>query len=162
MSAEQKRIAQPSLSTFHAQDSDPGTDHKQTQFQKTYRELLQARTLLEELGRKVKPKFVLSPKDSNKATKVANPRKTATIIHHIHTPQGQTLAATTDISIQFERYYSDLYNLSPVSHTSDNMRPYSTVIQDFLNLHCPRPISHFADRKRDGMLTYEEFKLAIK
>lgn len=91
--------------------------HKQSHEQKTYQELLQAWMAPSEfLGRKTERKFTLTQKlfyeQGNKSSKLLarawQALKAATTVHIICTPQNCILDASTDITTQFEQYYTKL------------------------------------------------------
>lgn len=148
------------------------TNNKQSQAQQTYQELIQVWSmLLDKLGRKVKCKFIRKSQKlfyecGNKSGKflarALQAKKAVNTIHHLRSPQGQTLTASTDIATQFECFYPELYNLPGAPRPVTELNPHQGAKPEFLNLYCPKPITQTTAHEIDKPLTLEEFKLSVK
>ena len=82
-------------------------------------------------------------------------------IHSINDPTGKKLTCTSDITRQFQKFYSNLYNLRDTTPKFDSSSRRS-MITDFLSSYCPKPIDPKIAKDLDKPLETGEALRALK
>lgn len=73
-----------------------------------------------------------------------------------------TLKSNPDIAQEFAHCYTDLYNLSASETQTLNPISRFTLIQSFLEKHCPRPLTSNTSEELDRSITTLEWVAATK
>lgn len=126
--------------------------------------------LLEIFDRKTQRKFILNQKlfyeQGNKCgrllARAIHAKKASTNIHTIKDSLGKASSVTADIAFQFERYYTELYNLPHQTDGGTGHNSRKTLIKDFLEKFSPTPISWEDAHELDNPISEEELKRTIR
>lgn len=170
LSAQRKRAKQIKINTLLNKIKDLERAHKLTMAQTQLIELEYTRDQLrEELGKKIRKNYTLSHKlfyqHSNKSgrllARALQTKRANNTIRTIRSAAGQRFSKSEDIAEQFAQFYSNLYNLPQEQTPSGHTKPRRELIDDFLKLHGPKPLSTAQSKSLDIPLNATEFKTAI-
>lgn len=147
------------------------TVHKSSLAAKAFHELTQAQLDLQDiLGLGIRRQLLLSQKlfykFGNKSRKLLartlNSKQALIRVHSFKDSKGVAQPGPAVIAGEFQKYYSRLYNLSPVEGGGCLNTPCASLIQDFQLKYCPPPLSTEDMSSLDGPLTKLEFEQALK
>lgn len=171
MKTARNKIAQAEMSALISRIQTLETTHKQSRMSQTLQELTESRSALRNLlDSKHRRRLTLSHKlfyeHSNKCGRILarciRARKTNLAVQCIKDSQGTIFSSTPDIARQFEKYYSDLYNLNTTLSGPENTTNRAQIINSFLEKHCPRKLSPDEANLLDRPLSELELHQAVK